>query len=450
MKDPTRREFLWTSGLGLLAAGCAPTGGGLRSEERTPRRRDRRRLGRREPPPRYVRLADPSTRSSCSSRTSSSSRARFSNLVSAVRHDRQHNLRYDRCAPTASGCCTTRRRRSRPNAKAGPRGQRLPPLRAAHRSPGVEFQWEQVEGLARPRTGAARVKGGAADRRAGSPAQAMRTRGVFVYDSAGRLSVPALPSSARVRSPGISEQQAEVEAHRAPTPTRTSSRRRALPRAWAELSEHRVPRLHKVVKVDPGTRRGDDRARDKVKYDGPQPHPAAARGDDCRVGRTWSAPTSVVRGQPPDVRVREHKNIHVIGDSTIGLAGAKSGTSPTRWENLRARGGQPPQRQRVPPMAPGQHLLQLGERPGGHRGRQRVQIEGGKYVQIEQKLTPRPVEMWAQNAVGWATASGRHARLASTHGKGQRDADRSHQPLLSRSPARPRRDRSTAGAPPPR
>jgi sulfide dehydrogenase [flavocytochrome c] flavoprotein chain len=25
MKDSTRREFLWTSGLGLLAAGCAPT-----------------------------------------------------------------------------------------------------------------------------------------------------------------------------------------------------------------------------------------------------------------------------------------------------------------------------------------------------------------------------------------------------------------------------------------
>ena len=25
MKDSTRREFLWSSGLGLLAAGCAPT-----------------------------------------------------------------------------------------------------------------------------------------------------------------------------------------------------------------------------------------------------------------------------------------------------------------------------------------------------------------------------------------------------------------------------------------
>src|SRR5207249_12031378 len=31
-------------------------------------------------------------------------------------------------------------------------------------------------------------------------------------------------------------------------------------------------------------------------------------------------------------------------------------------------------------------------------------IEGGKVVQIEQKLTPGQSAQWAQNAVGWATS----------------------------------------------
>jgi len=97
MKDPTRREFLWASGLGLLA-GAARRRWRTTLRERTPRRRDRRRLGRRDRA-KYVRLAIPRSEVVLLEPNKQFVSCPVSNLVLIGCDDRQHHLRYDRLPP---------------------------------------------------------------------------------------------------------------------------------------------------------------------------------------------------------------------------------------------------------------------------------------------------------------------------------------------------------------
>jgi len=58
----------------------------------------------------------------------------------------------------------------------------------------------------------------------------------------------------------------------------------------------------------------------------------------------------------------------------------------------------------VPPMAPGDTCYSWVSDREAIAVVNAYKIEGGKVVQIEQKLTPGQSEMWAQNAVGWANS----------------------------------------------
>ena len=98
MKDSTRREFLWTSGLGLLAAGCAPTVADYAQKS-----------GRRvvvigggwggATAAKYVRLADPSIEVVLLEPNRQFVSCPFSQPRAERRaHDRQHHLRLRRAA----------------------------------------------------------------------------------------------------------------------------------------------------------------------------------------------------------------------------------------------------------------------------------------------------------------------------------------------------------------
>jgi sulfide dehydrogenase [flavocytochrome c] flavoprotein subunit len=95
----------------------------------------------------------------------------------------------------------------------------------------------------------------------------------------------------------------------------------------------------------------------------------------------------------------------VIGDSTIGLPVPKSGNIANAMGKISAvavaslLNDKP-----VPTMAPGNTCYSWVSDREAIAVVNSYKIEGGKVVQIEQKLTPGQSEAWAQNAIGWANS----------------------------------------------
>ena len=305
MKRVTRREFLRTSGTGagvLAAAGAAGCATQARRDS-TPR------AGRRvvvvgggwggATAAKYVRLADPSIEVVLLEPNRQFVSCPFSNLVlSGVRTIEQPHVRLRRPArPRRRRSATRRPRPSSPTARRVRVGERLPrPTTGSSSSPGVDFQLEQVEGLAAARDSVLHAwKAGPQTVELAQQLQAMPDGGVFV------LTVP--PVAYRC-PPGpyericqvawyLKTQQAEVQADRARRQSRTSSRR---PRSSAPRGRRTrtstTAASNKVVKVDPGTREVDDRVRRHGEVRRGQPDPAAARGRHRGAGRPGRAPTS--------------------------------------------------------------------------------------------------------------------------------------------------------------
>src|SRR5207245_2382838 len=99
----------------------------------------------------------------------------------------------------------------------------------------------------------------------------------------------------------------------------------------------------------------------------------------------------------------KHKNVHVIGDSTIGLPVPTSGNIANAMGKICAvavvhllNGKE------VPSMAPGNTCYSWVNDREAIAVVNAYKIEGGKVVQIEQKLTPSQSAEWAQHADGWA------------------------------------------------
>ena len=99
----------------------------------------------------------------------------------------------------------------------------------------------------------------------------------------------------------------------------------------------------------------------------------------------------------------KHKAIHVVGDSTIGIPAPKSGTVANAMGKICANvvvhligGKQPPA---MPPVNVCYSWVSDKEAMAVINS---FKIEGGKVVQIEQKLTPGQSQAIGQNALGWA------------------------------------------------
>jgi NADPH-dependent 2,4-dienoyl-CoA reductase/sulfur reductase-like enzyme len=275
-------------------------------------------------------------------------------------------------------------------------------------SPGVEFQWEQVEGLAQARDTVLHAwKAGPQTAELARQLQSMRDGGVFVM---------TVPPVAYRCPPGPYERACQVawylKTHKPraklivldanPNVVSKTGLFRAAWRAYPNL-EYRAS--SKVVKVDPGAREVQIEIGDKVKYDVLNLIPPqragtiAVQADLVGADKRWCEVNHVTYESV------KAKDVHVIGDATIGLPVPKSGNIANAMGKIGAvavahllNGKQPPQ------TPPGNTCYSWVNDREAIAVVNAYRIDGGKVVQIEQKLTPGQSAQFGQHAVGWATS----------------------------------------------
>jgi len=276
-------------------------------------------------------------------------------------------------------------------------------------APGIEFQWDQVEGLAQAKDTVLHAwKAGPQTAELAKQLQSMADGGVFV------LTVP--PVAYRC-PPGPYERACQIAWYLKTKKPRSKlivldanqnvvSKTGLFRGVWSKDYPNLDYRpSSKVVKVDPGVREVQTEIGDKVKYDVLNLIPPqragtiAVQADLVGADKRWCEVNHLTYESV------KAKDVHVIGDSTIGLPVPKSGNVANNMGKVTAvaiasllNGKQPP------PMAPGNTCYSWVNDREAIAVVNTYRIADGKVVQIEQKLTPGPSPEWGQHAVGWATS----------------------------------------------
>lgn len=409
----TRREFLRSSAAGavagLLAGGCAAAAGG----DFMPKR------GRRvvvigggwggATAARYVRLADPSIEVVLLEPNREFVSCPFSNLVLSGVRD---------LGSLTFGYRGLRRHGVRilhePAVAIEPPGRRVRVGEGYLEydrlivSPGVDFQWEQVEGLAENQDRVLHAwKAGPQTVALARQLQAMPDGGVFVM---------TVPPAAYRCPPGPYERACQVAWYLKTRKPRSKlivldanqniiSKPALFRAAWKDYPQIDYRASNRVVKVDPGAREVTTEFGDRVKYDvlnliPPQRAGAiAVQADLVGADRRWCEVNHVTYESV------KQPGIHVVGDATIGLPVPKSGNVANAMGKIAAvavvhllNGKQPPA------LAPGNTCYSWVNDREAIAVVNTYRIEGGKVVQIEQKLTPGQSVEVARNALAWAAS----------------------------------------------
>jgi len=411
MLRSTRREFLRTSSLGglaLAAAGCAPKvsdfvdkpgrrviviGGGWGGLSAA----------------KYLRLADPSIEVVLLEPNKEFVSCPFSNLVlSGVRTIESLTFNYDGLRAHGVRVLHETATMIEPDRKRVQVGRDSLPYDRVIVSPGVEFQWDQVEGLAAAQDRVLHAwKAGPQTVELARQIQAMPDGGVFV------LTIP--PAAFRC-PPGPYERTCQVAWYLKNNRPKSKlivldanpniiSKTALFRAAWAAYPNIDYRGSNKVVKVDPGAREVTTELGDKLKYDVLNLIPPQRAGTIAVTADLVGADKRWCEVNHLTYESAKHKNIHVIGDATIGLPVPKSGNVANAMGKICAvavaslLNDKP-----VPTMAPGNTCYSWVSDREAIAVVNTYKIDGGKVVQIEQKLTPGQSEAWAQNAVGWANS----------------------------------------------
>ena len=274
-------------------------------------------------------------------------------------------------------------------------------------SPGVDFQWEQVEGLPAAKETVLHAW------KAGPQTVALAKQ---LHDlPEGGVVVMTVPPVAYRCPPGPYERACQLawflKTHKPrakllvldanPNVVSKAALFRAAWHAYPNL-EYRAS--NRVVKVDPTKREVTTEFGDVVRYDVvnliPPQRAASIAVDAGLVGadKRWCEVDHVT------YESLKAKNVHVIGDATIGLPVPKSGTianaqgkiaaaSVISLLNGRAVASMPPLNTCYSWVSDREVVAVVNA----------YRIDNGKVVQIEQKLTPGPSTVWADHAVAWAT-----------------------------------------------
>jgi sulfide dehydrogenase [flavocytochrome c] flavoprotein subunit len=273
-------------------------------------------------------------------------------------------------------------------------------------APGVEFQWDQVDGLAAAQDQVLHAwKAGPQTAELARRLHAMPDGGVFV------LTVP--PAAYRC-PPGPYERVCQVawylKAHKSRAKlivldanANIVSKAGLFRAAWQAYPNIDYRPSSKVVKVDAGAREVTTDLGDRVKYDvvnliPPQRAGAiAVQADLVGADRRWCEVNHVTYESV------KHRGIHVIGDATTGLPVPKSGNIANAMGKICAsavahllNGKEPPA------MAPGNTCYSWVSDREAIAVVNAYKIESGKVVQIEQKLTAGQSAAVARNSLGWA------------------------------------------------
>ena len=271
-------------------------------------------------------------------------------------------------------------------------------------SPGVDFQWEQVEGLpAAKETVLHAWKAGPQTVQLARQIQAMPDGGVFV------ISVP--PVAYRC-PPGPYERISMVAWYLKVNKPKSKvivldanqnivSKTALFREAWKAYPNIDYRATNKVVAVDPGAREVRTEF-DRVKYDVLNLIPPQRAGQIAVDAGLTGADNRWCEVNHVTYESVKQPNIHVIGDATTGLPVPKSGNVANNMGKISAiavvalLGDKP-----VPLLAPGNTCYSWVSNTEAIAVVNAYKIEGGKVVQIEQRLTPAQHASVAARAQGW-------------------------------------------------
>ena len=273
-------------------------------------------------------------------------------------------------------------------------------------SPGVDFQWEQVEGLAAAQDRVLHAwKAGPQTVALARQLEAMPDGGVFV------LTVP--PVAYRC-PPGPYERICQVAWYLKATKPKAKlivldanpnvvSKAALFRAAWQAYPNIEYRASSKVVKVDAGAREVTTDLGDRVKYDvvnliPPQRAGAiAVQADLVAADKRWCEVSHVT------YESAKARGVHVIGDATTGLPVPKSGNVANAMGKICASAVVHLLAGREPPaMAPGNTCYSWVSDREAIAVVNAYKIDNGKVVQIEQKLTPAQSPAVALNSLAWA------------------------------------------------
>lgn len=275
-------------------------------------------------------------------------------------------------------------------------------------SPGIDFQWDQVEGLAQ-------AKGTVLHAWKAGPQTVQLAKQLESLPDGGVV-VMTVPPVAYRCPPGPYERACQIAWYLQTKKPKSklivldankdivskTGLFKAIFKDYANL-EYRPS--NKVEKIDAGAKEVTTEPGDKVKYDVinliPPQRAAAIAVDADLVGgdKRWCEVDHVTYESV------KQKNVHVIGDSTIGLPVPKSGNVANAMGKICAtavvnllQGKEPPA------LAPGNTCYSWVNDKEAIAVVNSYKIENGKVVQIEQKLTPGKSVAVAQNSLGWRTS----------------------------------------------
>jgi len=272
-------------------------------------------------------------------------------------------------------------------------------------SPGVDFQWEQVEGLAQNQDKVLHAwKAGPQTVQLAQQLAAMPDGGVFVL---------TIPPAAYRCPPGPYERTSMVAWYLKTNKPRSKlivldanqniiSKTALFRAAWQAYPNIDYRAANRVIGVDPTTREVRTEF-DRIRYDVVNLIPPQRAG-------AIAVQAGLVGGDKRWCEVNHvtyesvlQPGIHVIGDATIGLPVPKSGNIANAMGKITAAAvvslinGKEPAA-----LAPGNTCYSWVSDREAIAVVNAYKIENGKVVQIEQKLTPAQSALVAQRAIGWS------------------------------------------------
>ena len=408
----TRRRFLTVSGLGLGAlaggglAGCAASMKGDFAPKSGPRVVVIGGGWGGATAAKYVRLLDPGVEVILIEPNRRFVSCPFSNLVVAgVRTIDSLTMGYDGLRQRGVRIIHETASAIEPDTKRVRLGEGYLQYDRLVVSPGVDFQWEQVEGLAQNQETILHAwKAGPQTVQLAQQLAAMPDGGVFVL---------SIPLAAYRCPPGPYERTSLVAWYLKANKPRAKlivldanpniiSKTALFRAAWQAYPNIDYRPASRVIGVDPGAREVRTEF-DRVRYDvlnliPPQRAGAIAVQADLVGGdKRWCEVNHVTYESV------KQPGVHVIGDATIGLPVPKSGNVANAMGKIAAasmvsliNGKQPPT------LAPGNTCYSWVSDREAIAVVNAYKIDNGKVVQIEQKLTPAQSPLVAQRAVGWA------------------------------------------------
>ena len=272
-------------------------------------------------------------------------------------------------------------------------------------SPGIEFQWAEVQGLAENQDKVLHAwKAGPQTAQLAAQLQSIADGGVVV------LTVP--PVAYRC-PPGPYERICQIAWYLKTNKPKSKlivldanqnivSKTALFREAWKAYPNIDYRASNKVIAVDPGAREVRTEF-DRVKYDVLNLIPPQRAGTIAVQADLVGADKRWCEVDHTTFESVKHKGVHVVGDSTTGLPVPKSGNVANAMGKVCAMAivsqlnGRP-----VPSMAPGNTCYSWVSNTEAIAVVNAYKMDQGKVVQIEQKLTPAQSASVAQRSLGWA------------------------------------------------